>query len=213
MMNVSYATALRMRRKTLLSAGALMIVGVAVYVKYGLFSELNMPLRFAVNIYEKKYAGPVEDQNIPMVRYRKYTATTTVPVQIPDDWVQLSAASGKFSVWVPPSWEHESMQGTDSLIGELRGGGLVIRYDYGSYSGGIDSSETDELYIFSPELIDGRTGIIAAPKDANGSMCIGFQATKFVSLSADGLSLSAKIESPDDAELVYKIFRGVTFAE
>lgn len=58
-----------------------------------------------------------------------------------------------FSVMLPETWIFEEKQGIDSYVGEFRGDGLTLFFDYGWYSG--DPSRGDNSYTTTRKNING----------------------------------------------------------
>jgi hypothetical protein len=77
----------------------------------------------------------------------------------PAGWVQVNA-QGHFTFWVPSTLAEEQVQGIDSYVGQWSGSGVYVKFDYGMYSGGIDSAIQTLPHTAVSDSTSGREGTI-----------------------------------------------------
>ncbi|MCH7706541.1 MAG: hypothetical protein IIB33_05790, partial [Chloroflexi bacterium] len=80
------------------------------------------------------------------------------PVSSPEDWATVNAdrlSDRGFSLRLPPGWQLRELQGIDSYVGEIVGGGVLLHFDYGIYSNRLPY-EDDPAYTVTYEEIGGR---------------------------------------------------------
>jgi len=80
---------------------------------------------------------------------------------VPDDWAMIDV--GDFTLYAPAAWEYVPEQGIDSMIGKIEGDGISLEFDYGMYSGFLDTG-TESNYDIVEDTITGFDAKIATPK-------------------------------------------------
>ena len=81
--------------------------------------------------------------------------------EIPSDWQFIDA--GSFTLYLPPDWKFNKLQGIDSSVGEFAGDGVKLRFDFGRYSNSL-AEDSDPNYTVTYEIIDGHKAKIVVPK-------------------------------------------------
>src|SRR5262245_20840977 len=138
------------------------------------------------------------------------TTTTSAPraVTPPAGWVQINA-KGHFTFWMPSALVlDEQIQGTDSYVRQWSGAGLYVKFDYGMYSGGIDSRIQDMPHTKVSDSASGRAGTIVTYTE-NGVKI----ATLYVRQvnEQDRLTFTAGSLSEGTLEIPLTIVRSVRF--
>jgi hypothetical protein len=82
----------------------------------------------------------------------------------PAGWLQINAQE-HFAFWIPSALSEEHVQGTDSYVGQWSGAGLCVKFDYGMYSGGIDSTIQALPHTEVSDSASGRAGTIITYTD------------------------------------------------
>jgi hypothetical protein len=77
------------------------------------------------------------------------------------NWQTIDAET--FFVSIPADWSFRKLQGIDSYVGEIAGGGARLAFDYGGYSNTL-ADPSDPSHIVSYESIHGRRAKIVVPK-------------------------------------------------
>lgn len=100
------------------------------------------------------------------------TAMPVVPAPHPETWIKLDIG-GKFSLYAPPGTTYRPLQGIDSFVGQIRGQGFRMFFDFGDYANDHSGWKSAEGYTEQGVMIDGHPGIIRmAPRlghrDENG---------------------------------------------
>jgi hypothetical protein len=107
----------------------------------------------------------------------------------PADW-RATAIGDAFTIMLPPGWEYVPLQGIDSFVGEIRGDGMVLFFDYGSYTGKLVADD-DPAYEVRYENIGGFPAqVVRALNDddhVTGAHIYGIGPT---SISPSGITLS-----------------------
>lgn len=126
---------------------------------------------------------------------------------VPSDWAMLD--QGDFTLYAPAGWTHTSEQGIDSAVGNFSGDGIILRYDYGNYSGFLDNG-TEDAYDVTEETINGFEAKIATPKTTGEGRTVLFfeniRETARFSMSADDLNT-------EQEALALQIFHTIQFKQ
>jgi hypothetical protein len=87
--------------------------------------------------------------------------------QPPEGWQQIDAR-GHFTFWLPAGLAPLDVKGTDSYVGIWTSDTVTVRFDYGMYSGGMDSTVKARPHSETAYRLDGVTGTIVQFTDENG---------------------------------------------
>jgi hypothetical protein len=125
----------------------------------------------------------------------------------PAGWVQVNA-QGHFTFWTPNTLVEEQVQGTDSYVGQWSGSGLYVQFDYGMYSGGIDSTIQALPHTEVSDSASGRAGTIVTYADDGAHI-----ATLYVPHvnEQDRLTFTAGSSSAGTLEIPLTIVKSVRF--
>lgn len=77
------------------------------------------------------------------------------------EWQFVDADS--FTLFLPPGWKFNELQGIDSYVGEFVGDGAKLGFDFGWYSYSL-TEDGDPNHIVTYETIDGYRAKIVIPK-------------------------------------------------
>jgi hypothetical protein len=138
------------------------------------------------------------------------TTTTSAPLAFtpPAGWVQINA-QGHFMFWMPSALVlNEQIEGTDSYVRQWSGAGLYVMFDYGMYSGGIDSRIQDMPHTEVSDSASGRAGTIITYTEDGAQI-----ATLYVRQvnEQDRLTFTAGRSSAGTLEIPLTIVRSVRF--
>ena len=137
------------------------------------------------------------------------SSTTTAPRAYTPlaGWVQINA-QGHFTFWMPSTMSEELVRGTDSYVGQWSGDGLYVKFDYGMYSGGIDSRIQDIPHTEVSDSASGRAGTIVTYTEDGAQI-----ATLYVRQvnEQDRLTFTAGNSSVGTLEIPLTIVRSVRF--
>jgi hypothetical protein len=119
----------------------------------------------------------------------------------------LTVEAGAFSIYAPPGWEFHRLQGIDSFVGEFVGDGVVLRFDFGSYSNALDEAH-EPTYLVAHESIGGHKAKIVSPRiPGHGITGIYFpEITRGNRLCLYGQNLTDAQQ-----ELALRVFRTIRF--
>ena len=73
-----------------------------------------------------------------------------------------------FSLRLPPGWELNELQGIDSYVGEVVGGGVRLTFDYGGFSWTLDPADDPEHEFSEAELEEAIPAVHYAVLKAHG---------------------------------------------
>ncbi len=131
-----------------------------------------------------------------------------------DDWqlVEASGWPGGFNLRLPPGWQLNELQGIDSYVGEIIGGGTRLTFDFGWYSGSLVDDD-DPLYIVTYEDIGGRRAKLVRPKEGTegyvGVYFENFDGSNVDSPSQNRLQISGVGLTQGQQETAFAIFRTI----
>jgi hypothetical protein len=126
----------------------------------------------------------------------------------PAGWVQINA-QGHFTFWMPSTLVlDEQIQGTDSYVRQWSGAGLYVKFDYGMYSGGIDSRTQELPHTEVGDSASGRAGTLVTYTEDGAQI-----ATLYVRQvnEQDRLTFTAGRSSAGTLEIPLTIVRSVRF--
>ena len=111
--------------------------------------------------------------------------------QLPSGWTLVEARGGGgqtgFSLQLPPGWKLNELQGIDSYVGEVVGGGTRLTFDYGMYSWTLKQREDmAHLHTVTYETIGGVEAKLIAPTGDSG----GYTGVYFAKLGVFDLRLN-----------------------
>ena len=139
-----------------------------------------------------------------------------------DDWNQAIARNRSggelFSLMLPPGWELKTAHGIDSNIGEIRGDGVLLRFDLGWYSH-EPRPERDPLneYIVLHEDIGGSTAklvLAAVPPTEKGENHRAVTAVYFGDLQENNrLIIAGEGLTQEQQKKAIAIFRTIRMAD
>ncbi len=113
---------------------------------------------------------------------------------------------------LPPGWALNEQQGIDSYVGEVAEDGVLLSFDYGGYSWGLnpdDEPEFDYEYQESYEDIGGLPAKLLLSMDHSG----GHTRVYFQDLGGNGLNLIGWALTPQQQTVAVAIFRSIRVAE
>lgn len=139
------------------------------------------------------------------------------PVTSPEDWATVNADgwSGRgFSLRLPPGWQLRELRGIDSYVGEIIGGGVRLRFDYGIYSNRLPY-EDDPTYTVTYEEIGGRHAKLVRSHEGEAEGVTGVYFENYEpTLSRPGmmplqLEISGTGLTSDQQDTAFAIFRSI----
>ena len=134
---------------------------------------------------------------------------------VPEDWklVEASGGQGGFSVRLPQEWQLNQLQGVDSYVGEIIGGGGRLTFDFGWYSSSLVDDD-DPQHIVTYEEIGGRRAKLVRPGAEGDGLITGVYFEDFDGGDVDGppqnrLQISGAGLTPDQQKIALAVFRSV----
>lgn len=129
----------------------------------------------------------------------------------PADWVQVEAR-GYFTFWIPNTLVEQKAQGTDSYVGLWKGSGLEVSFDYGMYSGGMDSRISARPHTEAVDDSSGRRGtIVTYVDDERNHVAMLLVRDLGPGQTPDNLTFDASSGSASDADTCLLIVKSVRF--
>lgn len=129
----------------------------------------------------------------------------------PADWVQVNAR-GDFTFWLPNTVVEQKVQGVDSYVGVWKGSGLDVSFDYGMYSGGLDSRISTRPHTETVDDSSGRQGAIVTYVDDEGNHVAELDVRDPApGQTPDNLTFDASSGSASDADTCLLIVKSVRF--
>ena len=129
----------------------------------------------------------------------------------PADWVQVEAR-GYFTFWIPNTLVEQTVRGTDSYVGLWKGSGLEVLFDYGMYSGGMDSRISARPHTEAVDDSSGRRGTIVTYVDDEGNHVAELLVRDpGPGQTPDNLTFDANSGSASDADTCLLIVKSVRF--
>lgn len=127
------------------------------------------------------------------------------------EWVEVEARG--FSMLLPPDWTFNELQGVDSYVGEVTGDGMVLMFDYGRHSWGLNpEDEPEHTYHTSYENIGGNTAKLLLATDPPGATTAPYPAATGVyisSLRGQTFNLIGRGLTREQQRIAVAIFRGI----
>ena len=126
-------------------------------------------------------------------------------------WQVIDAET--FFVSIPQDWTFRKLQGIDSYVGEIVGGGTRLTFDYGDYSNTL-ADPSNPNYIVSYESIHGRRAKIVIPKTIGKGMTgvyFGDLGGGPLTLSRTAFNLVGQNLSASQQQTALQIFRTLQF--
>ena len=134
---------------------------------------------------------------------------------VADEWELVEASDwtgGVFSLRLPPGWQLNELQGSDSYVGEIVGGGARLGFDFGWYSSSLVEDD-DPQYIVTYEEIGGLRAKLVLPRGEGEGLMTGVYFEDFDSdldiSSLNRLQMSGLGLNPDQRETALAIFRSI----
>ena len=134
---------------------------------------------------------------------------------VPDEWklVEASGWPGGFSLRLPQEWQLNELQGVDSYVGEIIGGGGRLTFDFGWYSSSLVDDD-DPQYIVTFEEIGGRRAKLVLPRADVDELITGvyfedFEGSDLDNPSRNRLQISGAGLTPEQQETALAVFRTV----
>ena len=133
---------------------------------------------------------------------------------VADEWelVEASDWTGGVSLRLPPGWQLNELQGWDSYVGEIVGGGARLGFDFGWYSRPLVEDD-DPKYIVTYEEIGGLRAKLVLPRGEREGLMIGVYFEDFDSdlaiPSQNRLQMSGLGLTPYQRETTLAIFRTI----
>ena len=119
------------------------------------------------------------------------------------DWQLVDA--GTFTIFLPPKWQFNKIQGTDSQVGEFVGGAMHLRFDFGWYSDPLRVHSNG--HIVSDEIIDGHSAKLVVSKGGEGITGVHFEDLG----NHNKLSIAGYNLNPSQQQTALAIFRTIQF--
>ena len=134
---------------------------------------------------------------------------------VADEWKLVEASSwpGGFSLRLPQGWQLNELQGIDSYVGEIIGGGGRLSFDFGWYSSSLVDDD-DPQYIVTYEEIGGRRAKLVRPRAEGHWLITGvyfedFDGSDLDSPSQNRPQISGVGLTPDQQETALAVFRTI----
>ena len=134
---------------------------------------------------------------------------------VTDEWklVEASGWPGGFSLRLPKGWQLNELQGIDSYVGEIIGGGGRLIFDFGWYSNSLVDDD-DAQYIVTYEEIGGRRAKLVRPRAEGDGLITGvyfedFDGSDLDIPSQNRLQISGVGLTPDQQETALAVFRTI----
>ena len=133
---------------------------------------------------------------------------------VEDEWVLVEASdwTGGVSLRLPPGWQLNELQGLDSYVGEIVGGGAGLGFDFGWYSSSLVEDD-DPQHIVTYEEIGGLRAKLVLPRGEGEGLLTGVYFEDFDSdldiPSQNRLQMSGLGLTPDQRETALAIFRTI----
>ena len=137
--------------------------------------------------------------------------TSTGPV--PSGWKRIDA--GRFTFSVPPDFKPLPSSGIDSFVGDYRGDGITLGFDYGRYSNPleyVDKSETQR--VETHERIGGKQAkVVSYHHQGHDEFFDEVVAVHFSAVDSDAtkLTMEAYCRTVADRYRARLILRSITF--
>ena len=133
---------------------------------------------------------------------------------VADEWELVEAFdwTGGVSLRLPPGWQLNELQGWDSYVGEIVGGGARLGFDFGWYSRALVEDD-DPKYIVTYEEIGGLRAKLVLPRGEGEGLMTGVYFEDFDSdlaiPSQNRLQMSGLGLTPYQRETTLAIFRTI----
>lgn len=124
------------------------------------------------------------------------------------DWVQIDA-NRQFSFWIPATLKKTQTQGFDSDVGMWANSDMTVAFDYGGYSGEVDSTIKERLHTQTPDDASGRQGTIVTYIENNGDHFTGLFVP--VGRGASGLTFTVSSKATVGADIPLMIVKSIRF--
>lgn len=136
-----------------------------------------------------------------------FSACAKTETSVPENWALIDV--GEFTVQAPAGWTYVPEQGIDSKIGFIEGDGLSLEFDYGMYSGFLDSG-TEDNYTVVNDTIDGYDAQIATPKvTGSGLTMVFFERVN----DGDRFNLYGRDLNAEQEKMALQIFQTLQFKQ
>ena len=124
----------------------------------------------------------------------------------------------EFYLHLPPGWAWKEFQGIDSYVGEVKGDGIQLIFDYGGFSWTLDPKDDPEhIYAVALEEIGGfeakllislndRAGSTGVYFNIPASQILGYKDRGYISLNLVGEGLTQ-----EEQHTAISVFRGIRF--
>lgn len=176
--------------------------------------QVNPPFPFLEFVFHNVAVGKHDIRVSDVVGFKE-SAEVVVSPQLPADWQTAEVSHGKqgFSLHLPPGWQLNELQGIDSYVGEIVGGGARLTFDFGWYSNSLVDDE-DPLHTVTYEDIGGRRAKLVLPRGEGEGLITGVYFEDFDGNDIDipppnRLQISGVGLTPDQRETALAIFRSV----
>ncbi|MCI0438050.1 MAG: hypothetical protein L0177_02840 [Chloroflexi bacterium] len=138
------------------------------------------------------------------------TVQPVPPPPIPmGDWQFVEAPAGPdppgFSLRLPPEWTLRELQGIDSYVGEIMGGGVRLGFDYGGYSNRLPY-ENDPRYVVTYQSIGGIPAKLVRPREEAEDLITGVH---FADIDGVLLTVSGRGLTREQQDIAFAIFRTI----
>ncbi len=121
------------------------------------------------------------------------------------NWQFIDADS--FTLYLPPDWKFNKLQGIDSYVGEFVGDETKLHFDFGWYSNSL-AEDSDPNHTVTYETIDGHRAKIVVPKvTGNGITGVYFDKLGGGGPQQTRFNLYGENFTSAQQETVLKIFR------
>jgi hypothetical protein len=129
----------------------------------------------------------------------------------PAGWRKINA-NDFFTFYLPPNMKHaEDVNGIDSFVQEYRADGIVIRFDYGWYSGTLSDLSRKKNFRGVNTRIGGRRARVGTYHDPKREGLKYFAGVHFPLGGVVKLTMWAECEGPAEQETAKKVFYSIRF--
>jgi hypothetical protein len=141
------------------------------------------------------------------------SSTATGPdMTVPAEW-QLVESNCDFLFLVPGEMQKQDVTGIDSCVGQYKGAGMELSYDYGGYSDPLDDYGDSAEYKEESVVINGLQAKLISLRHLEGGELPYFTAAHFPNVGKAGikLTMSMRCAGPAEVDTARQILHSITF--